>query len=96
MEAHVIFNKHTARNIPVTAVLIDRTTRWGNKYRIGMLYKGKRLNRTDVLKLFREYLDEHPELVAQAKIYLKGHDLICWCKPEACHGDIWLEYIYKD
>jgi len=22
---------------------------------------------------------------------LRGQDLVCWCAPEACHGDILLE-----
>ena len=96
MDPVVILNKHINKDIPSTAVLIDRTTPWGNPFKIGASYGGKYITRESSLVLFRHYLDDHPELVAKAKIYLKGHDLVCWCKPEACHGDIWLEYIYRE
>jgi hypothetical protein len=88
----VVLNKNIHKDIPSTAVLIDRTTPWGNPYRIGAI---KRITRESSLAMFRKYLDENPLLVVKAKIYLKGHDLICCCKPKDCHGDIWLEYIYK-
>jgi hypothetical protein len=96
MDPVVILNKHINKDIPSTAVLIDRTTPWGNPFKIGDSPKGKRITREDSLVMFRKYLDENPLLVAKAKIYLRGHDLVCWCHPKACHGDIWLEYIYKD
>ena len=99
MDPVVILNKHINKDIPSTAVLIDRTTPWGNPFRIGASigdnFGGKRITREGSLIMFRKYLDENPLLVAKAKIYLRGHDLICWCHPKACHGDIWLEYIYK-
>lgn len=33
----------------------------------------------------------HPELVELAKKELKGKDLVCWCAPKLCHGDVLLE-----
>ena len=38
---------------------------------------------------FLKRLGGHPVEVARAE--LGGHDLACWCAPEArCHADIWL------
>lgn len=63
-------------------IRIDRTTKWGNPFIIG-----RDGDRTTVIAKHRDYLYEHPELVAAAKEELRGHDLGCWCAPHACHGD---------
>lgn len=26
--------------------------------------------------------------------YLRGKDLVCWCSPRPCHGDVYLEMLY--
>jgi hypothetical protein len=40
------------------------------------------------LRLYREYLVAHPDLVAAAARDLAGRDYACWCPPERpCHGD---------
>jgi hypothetical protein len=36
-------------------------------------------------------LDNHPDIKDAARIELRGLDLVCWCAPEACHGDVLLE-----
>lgn len=37
------------------------------------------------------HLQEHPELVQQARAELAGRDLMCWCAPDQpCHADILL------
>lgn len=42
------------------------------------------------VRLFREGLTEAQK--AEARHVLRGHDLMCWCKPgEPCHGDVLLE-----
>lgn len=46
-------------------VLIDRTTKWGNPFNIGMVYKGKKLTREDVISVHRDwflYSDKGHEL----------------------------------
>jgi len=87
--------------IPPEAVYIGRGSKWGNPYRIGdkAPYPYPHIMRIDralSLKLFREYLKYHPELVAAAKIELRGKDLVCYCAPLPCHGDIWLEIANSD
>ena len=69
-------------------VLIDRTTQWGNPFRIGV--DGSRV---EVVSKFRAWLLKHPELIAAARIELKGKRLGCWCHPLLCHGDVWAEVL---
>jgi hypothetical protein len=50
--------------------------------------------RTTVIALFEQYLLNSPELLAQLG-ELKGRDLMCYCAPKACHGDILLRLANK-
>ena len=51
----------------------------------------------EAVRLYRAYLDDHPELVEQARAELAGRDLACWCKlpaesePDVCHAVVLLE-----
>ena len=46
-------------------------------------------DRPRALRLFRRHLDQHPELVDQARVELAGRDLACWCRlDDACHADM--------
>lgn len=74
------------RNAPKDGVYIGRPSKWGNPYRIGP--DG---SRADVIRKYEAYLLRSPHLVA-ALHELKGRDLVCWCAPEACHGDVLLRY----
>lgn len=67
-------------------VLIDRTTKWGNPYKM----HGES-DRANVIRLYREWIAVQPELLAAAKVELEGKVLGCWCAPRACHGDVLLE-----
>ena len=71
-------------------VYIGRPSKWGNPYSIG-----KDGDRELVLVKYRAYLENHPELIKQAREELNGKVLGCWCKPNACHGDILIECITK-
>lgn len=68
------------------AVNIMRPSKWGNPFVIG-----RDGTRTQVMAKFRDYVDRNPELRRQALATLRGRDLVCCCKPKACHGDLWLE-----
>jgi len=63
-------------------VRIDRKTKWGNPFVIG-----KDGTREDVLRLYEDWVREQPYLM-DALHELRGKRLGCWCKPNACHGDI--------
>lgn len=70
--------------VPEGAVYIGRPSKWGNPYEIG-----KDGSRDEVIAKFKNYLllagpvDQLSEL--------RGKDLVCWCAPQACHGDVLLD-----
>lgn len=67
-------------------VYIGRGSRWGNPYRIGQ--DG---TREEVIELFRSYLWESLKdgSITNAELLsLDGKRLGCFCKPQACHGDV--------
>lgn len=69
--------------IPADAVYIGRPSKWGNPFVIG-----KCGNREEVIRKYEESLTE--TMIAEIKKELKGKDLVCFCAPKACHGDVLL------
>lgn len=67
---------------------IGRGSPWGNPYVIG-----KDGDRAEVIAKYRKYavmmLSENPHWLYR----LRGKDLVCFCAPLACHGDVLLEMI---
>lgn len=63
-------------------VRIDRTTIWGNPFRIG-----RHGTREEVIEKYRFYVRCNKFLLSQIHT-LRGKRLGCWCKPLPCHGDI--------
>ncbi len=51
---------------------------------------GRDGTRDEVIDKFEAYFLSNPALMAAAKRELRGLDLICWCAPKRCHGDILL------
>jgi hypothetical protein len=45
----------------------------------------------DVIDSYYDYIMDNTELFDDAKKELRGKDLVCFCKPKACHGDILLK-----
>ncbi len=72
-------------------MLVDRTTKWGNPFKVG-----KEHTRKQAIALYREYLLTRPDLVAAAKVELLDKVLGCWCKPALCHGDVLAEIANGD
>ena len=66
-------------------VYIGRPSIWGNPFVIG-----KDGTREEVVEKYRRWLLTQPDLLGKIVI-LKGKTLGCWCKPQACHGDILAE-----
>ncbi len=77
-----VLNKRNG--MPKGAVYIGRPSKWGNPYVIG-----KDGTRNEVIAKYKLHL-LMSGLVNEVK-ELKGKDLVCWCAPEPCHGDILLE-----
>ena len=71
------------------AVLIDRTTRWGNPFVIGP--DG---DRDEVCDKYAEWVETSPapdaRWIRDHIAELRGRDLACHCKPMRCHGDFLL------
>lgn len=79
-----VLNKHRD-GIPKGAVYIGRPSKWGNPFTMSEYGSNEA-----VVKKFREYLWRNKELMAQLpELYDK--DLVCFCSPKACHGDVLLK-----
>ena len=87
-----VLNKRTD-TIPPDAILVDRTTRWGNQFKIGMHYQGQVLTRQDAVDVHKDWLlNSDMGIKLLEDIYeLTGKDLVCWCAPLPCHADVLLE-----
>lgn len=63
-------------------VYIGRGSKWGNPFRIGP--DG---TREQVIALYRAYILNREGLLTDLP-ELQGKVLGCYCKPDACHGDV--------
>lgn len=59
-------------------VRIDRATKWGNLFHIGVL------NRDEVCDCYEDYFDKSDLNIVELA---NAKRLGCWCKPKRCHGD---------
>ena len=80
----MVVNLHTAS----FSKYIGRGSRFGNKYRLG--FDG---SREVVIAKHKKDFYANPELQEAVWNELKGKTLGCFCKPLACHGDTYIEYI---
>ena len=80
------------------AVSIARPGRWGN--RISYVQHGVDGERAfaDAVARYRAWVMAPGQVEFRHKVRaeLKGKDLICWCKPLPCHGDVLLEVANSD
>lgn len=87
-----VVNKRTHKKTD-NDVYIGRGSIWGNPFKIG-----RDGNREDVIDkywgLMGERLKANPQLWYDRIKKLKGKTLVCYCKPQACHGDV-LEELLK-
>lgn len=80
-----VLNKYKD-GVPTNAIYIGRPSKWGNPFVIG-----KDGTREEVITKYRAWLLAQPEKVEEAKRELAGKDLVCFCAPKGCHGDVLLE-----
>jgi hypothetical protein len=66
-------------------VYVGRPSKWGNPFKVGI-----HGTRTEVIKRYRAWISEQPELMAEVRI-LKGRVLGCWCAPLPCHAEVLAE-----
>jgi len=86
MTAPSVLNWHHLDETPPDAVMVGRSSKWGNPFHIGP--DG---SRATVIRKYRAYLLANPVLLAAARTELRGRTLVCYCKPKPCHGDVLLE-----
>jgi len=75
-------NRHT-----LGWVLVDRSSRWGNPFTIGV--DG---DRQEVIAKYTQWLFENPLPQHQVQ-WLWGRHLLCHCAPKPCHADVLLRYV---
>ncbi len=72
---------------------VDRTTPYGNQFRVGKT--ATEVERARAVHLHREWLfsDAKPARYMRRQIrqFLAGHNVACWCGPGPCHADAILE-----
>ena len=96
-----VWNKRDP-NVPKDAVLVDRTTKWGNPFRIGKDAAGIYWSRDDVIQLHKSWFQgfEKSDFEwhgLQDDLHeLRGKDLVCWCAPLPCHADTLMELANKE
>lgn len=76
--------------IPINAVYIGRGSKYGNPFKIGV-----HGTRKEVIQKYRNYLldeIEHGTFSVDEIIGLYETDLVCYCHPLPCHGDVIHEF----
>ena len=80
--------------MPTNTVKVDRSTPWGNRYKITA-----RLSRARAIIKFWQFLtctDQGKALVREAQPILAGKNLACWCPlGQPCHADVWLDLLNR-
>jgi len=69
-------------------IFIGRPSPFGNPFKIG-----RDGTRAQVIEKYRVYLSQKPDLVEKARRELKGQNLLCFCAPDLCHGDVLLALV---
>ena len=105
MPRRIQLSRKKGFKFPPNTVKVDRSTKWGNPWRVGMTIlpltgpeQGKEIiiDQARAVKMFKTgAMGKGPA----AKIFrdmvckeLRGKNLACWCKPGTpCHGDVLLE-----
>lgn len=79
---------------PEGSVCVTRPSRWANPYVVGI----HATDRAEAVELYRRYLADHPELVAEIREHLAGKVLCCYCPVDdrPCHADVLLEVANGD
>lgn len=81
------------KTAPPDAVYIGRPTVWGNPYshRQDTLALFRVKTTAEAIECYRWMLTNDPDLVAKARRELKGKDLVCFCSPQPCHGEVLMQ-----
>jgi hypothetical protein len=75
---------------PSACIYIGRGSRWGNPYVIGQ--DG---DRDEVIAKFRAYAEVRLKHFPDWLEPLEGQNLVCFCAPLPCHGDVLVSLIER-
>ena len=81
----VLNARKVGKRSSATPLYIGRPSKWGNPFVIG-----RDGSRADVIAKYRAWIVAQPALM-NALDELGDRDLICWCAPLACHGDVLID-----
>lgn len=90
-----VVNKHYHKSTS-NDVYIGRGSKWGNPYSHKSNTKAKFIcsNRKEAIKLYREYITNGDGKHLLNDLHeLRNKNLVCFCKPKACHGDVLVELL---
>jgi len=79
-----VHNKYKT-TAPSDAIYIGRPSKWGNPFVIG-----KDGTRQEVVQKYKDYILSNQSLLSQIE-ELRGKDVVCFCAPQQCHGDVLIE-----
>lgn len=82
-----VLNKYKD-SIPEDSVYIGRPTQWGNPF---IMTDNKMETRELSIKMYAGWIKKNPTLISAAMKDLRGKDLVCFCAPLPCHGDILIQ-----
>ena len=82
--------------MPPNTVKVDRSTKWGNPFRIGDNTHGRcPVDAQGAAGMFRDMMDDYELRTScgypRDLTPLRGKNLACWCKGAHCHADVLLE-----
>lgn len=96
---YTVINKHHYKNKPLPSdlIFVGRGSKWGNPYSHldSTLAEFKVATREEAIEKYREYLLSNAALL-NALPELKNKNLLCYCKPKACHADLLFELANKE
>jgi len=81
--------KHIKEPKESNDVYIGRGSIWGNPYKIGV-----HGDRDRVIRLYERHIFDSPELLDKLP-GLVDKNLVCYCAPKKCHGDILQHLVEK-
>src|SRR5262245_52092599 len=88
--------------MPAGTVKVDRTTKWGNPFKVGpgraqdyAVNLFARMLQGQIALVDEPSVDEqmaYREMIRRDAHELKGKNLACWCRPDQkCHADVLLQ-----
>lgn len=91
--------------MPPNTVKVDRSTKWGNPFRVGETYptieeecptrilgEARCASTADAVAMFKAWATSEHGFDREEIEELTGKNLACWCKPgDPCHADVLLE-----